>query len=462
MENFTLKQIMEQEKNRIKEQTIQTGIMRKKENEERKNPILESVGSFFNGLYSSKSNNNIINNKVQGLPFSVYDTLPQIGESTEEIRSRNVQIEERRNTPLHLAFKKLLDVEDDTQNAFTYQATASKPQVFTASPTIVSNDNLEQANINKIEIEPTISEFSTIQSPNVSTTKQPSLSKLFPDNLESTLPPIEVDTERATAIPSSTLNIIYEGESKGNYNQNYALAIPYSKYKDGKKFTEMTIKEILEYQAYTSKETGKSDATGAAQIQSNTLKMLLKEGVVKDTDLFNEKTQDKLALALTNQKKLNKNTYGTGNGKISSTIKSINYDTWIKKLETAKNIEEKIKFTQQFQLGISTVWAAVPVPFDVHKLQIEKVDNNTFRPKKTASGKYVETLISKGDSYYKGVSVNSSQDRADSYTRDLLVSQLDSKEEIEKVVNLLSPSAVEQGINFAEKVAKKIKRKIFN
>ena len=98
----------------------------------------------------------------------------------------------------------------------------------------------------------------------------------------------------------------------------------------------------------------------------------------------------------------------------------------------------------------------------MHKLQIEKVDNNTFRPKKTASGKYVETLISKGDSYYKGVSVNSSQDRADSYTRDLLVSQLDSKEEIEKVVNLLSPSAVEQGIDFAEKVAKKIKRKIFN
>ena len=155
MENFTLKQIMEQEKNRIKEQTIQTGIMRKKENEERKNPILESVGSFFNGLYSSKSNNNIINNKVQGLPFSV----------------------------------------------FTYQATASKPQVFTASPTIVSNDNLEQASINKIEIEPTISEFSTIQSPNVSITKQPSLSEFFPDTLESTLPPIEVDTERATAIP---------------------------------------------------------------------------------------------------------------------------------------------------------------------------------------------------------------------------------------------------------------------
>lgn len=84
--------------------------------------------------------------------------------------------------------------------------------------------------------------------------------------------------------PYNTMN---QGDTKRRGNSMELL---------GKKLTEMTIGEIMEYQKKSGKD--KLFAAGAYQITPDTLKGLINNGVASKNELFDEETQTKLAREL--------------------------------------------------------------------------------------------------------------------------------------------------------------------
>lgn len=89
------------------------------------------------------------------------------------------------------------------------------------------------------------------------------------------------------------LELIASVESKGNYNAHFGNA--------GNKaidFTNMTIAEVLQWQARYVAEGNASSAVGRYQIISTTLSGLVERLGIDTSQKFNPKTQDKLAIAL--------------------------------------------------------------------------------------------------------------------------------------------------------------------
>ena len=95
-------------------------------------------------------------------------------------------------------------------------------------------------------------------------------------------------------VPTNILDLVGKYESGGDYN----------KLVGGKTapLTKMTVGEVMQYQGGMIARGHESTAVGKYQIIQGTLRSLVKEGKVKETDVFDESTQDKLAQALLNRR----------------------------------------------------------------------------------------------------------------------------------------------------------------
>jgi hypothetical protein len=115
-------------------------------------------------------------------------------------------------------------------------------------------------------------------------------------------------------VHKQALNIIakYESESSGGYNAMnqggegshgiYGSGDSQSPRLLGKKLTDMTVSEIMRRQAENNRYSGPNKvgifAAGRYQIIPDTLKGIVKSGVIKPSDKFDERTQDKAGLQL--------------------------------------------------------------------------------------------------------------------------------------------------------------------
>ena len=115
-------------------------------------------------------------------------------------------------------------------------------------------------------------------------------------------------------VHKEALNIIakYESESSGGYNAMnqggegshgiYGSGDSQSPRLLGKKLTDMTVSEIMRRQAENNRYSGPNKvgifAAGRYQIIPDTLKGIVKSGVIKPSDKFDERTQDKAGLQL--------------------------------------------------------------------------------------------------------------------------------------------------------------------
>lgn len=99
-----------------------------------------------------------------------------------------------------------------------------------------------------------------------------------------------------SVIPESykpLLNVIAEVESKDNYNAYFGNA-----HNTSIEFTKMSVAEVMQWQREQVAAGSPSSAVGRYQIIDTTLKGLVEQmGITPDT-LFDEKTQDKMAIAL--------------------------------------------------------------------------------------------------------------------------------------------------------------------
>lgn len=89
------------------------------------------------------------------------------------------------------------------------------------------------------------------------------------------------------------LNVIAEGESRGNYNAHFGNAA-----NQEIKFTSMSLAEVLAWQTNYLEQDNASSAVGRYQIIQPTLKGLIDEYSLDTSLIFNQDLQDKLAIAL--------------------------------------------------------------------------------------------------------------------------------------------------------------------
>lgn len=89
------------------------------------------------------------------------------------------------------------------------------------------------------------------------------------------------------------LDVIAEGESKGNYNAYFGHAA-----NTNIRFTEMTVGQVLQWQEDHVQEGGRSSAVGKYQIIRPTLEGLVHERGIDKQEKYDEALQDKLAIAL--------------------------------------------------------------------------------------------------------------------------------------------------------------------
>ncbi len=107
---------------------------------------------------------------------------------------------------------------------------------------------------------------------------------------------VYMDNRRLTVDPASyadLLHLIAHAESKGNYNAYFGNA-------NNKKvkFTDMSIADVLKWQAEYVAQGSPSDAVGRYQIISTTLRGLVQQLGLDTQQKFDTHTQDKLAVAL--------------------------------------------------------------------------------------------------------------------------------------------------------------------
>lgn len=104
------------------------------------------------------------------------------------------------------------------------------------------------------------------------------------------------DNKRNTVDPTTyakLLQLIGQAESNNNYNAYFGNAGNTTK-----KFTEMTIAEVLAWQAKHVQQGNASSAVGRYQIVNTTLSGLVRRLGIDTRQRFDEATQDKLAIAL--------------------------------------------------------------------------------------------------------------------------------------------------------------------
>lgn len=89
------------------------------------------------------------------------------------------------------------------------------------------------------------------------------------------------------------LDLIANAESKDNYNAYFGNAA-----NSEVKFTEMSVGEVLAWQSEYIEQGNASSAVGRYQIINTTLNGLVKELGIDNMQKFDEKTQDRMAIAL--------------------------------------------------------------------------------------------------------------------------------------------------------------------
>ena len=161
-------------------------------------------------------------------------------------------------------------------------------------------------------------------------------------------------------------NVILAGESKTYDDHNWYTSSGLRGYIKGrsssrypllnKDLSKYKVSEVIAFQSRVRDNNGQLWATGRYQIIPNTLKGLLSKANVSTNDQYNEKTQDKLGLALLKERS---KIWNYLNGTIPDNESNLN----IASLEMAK------------------IWASIGVPYDMN-------------------GRY--GWISKDSSYYSG------------------------------------------------------------
>lgn len=104
-----------------------------------------------------------------------------------------------------------------------------------------------------------------------------------------------VTGERPTTSATKILDLIGRAESGGNYNVLVGGKV-------NPDLTSMTIREVLAFQDNMRAQGHETTAVGKYQIIQKTLQGLLAQGVVSPNETFSPGTQDKLAIALLNEK----------------------------------------------------------------------------------------------------------------------------------------------------------------
>lgn len=99
------------------------------------------------------------------------------------------------------------------------------------------------------------------------------------------------------------LKFIRQHESRGDYNAIWH-GIRKSDY-PSRPLTRMTIREVLDWQDSVDR-LYRSEASGAYQMMEDTLRGILVSKEIQPTELFNEKTQDDLAVLLLKRRGLDK------------------------------------------------------------------------------------------------------------------------------------------------------------
>lgn len=105
-----------------------------------------------------------------------------------------------------------------------------------------------------------------------------------------------MNNRRLSVDPSSygsLLGLIGKVESNGNYNAHFGNAN-----NRDVRFTEMSIDEVLKWQAEFVANGSPSSAVGKYQILNTTLKSLVRDLNLDTSETFDEKMQDKLGTAL--------------------------------------------------------------------------------------------------------------------------------------------------------------------
>lgn len=93
------------------------------------------------------------------------------------------------------------------------------------------------------------------------------------------------------------LQTIAKGESRGNYNAFFGNATNTSL-----RFTDMSIREVLDWQKTFAAEGAISNAVGKYQIIQPTLEGLVEQLSIDASARFDEAMQDRLAIALINRR----------------------------------------------------------------------------------------------------------------------------------------------------------------
>ena len=105
-----------------------------------------------------------------------------------------------------------------------------------------------------------------------------------------------MENRRLSVDPKSyepLLELIASVESRGNYNAHFGNAG-----NDSVKFTQMTIEEVLNWQAEFVRQGNPSSAVGRYQFIDSTLAGLVRRLGIDTKQKFDEATQDRLAIAL--------------------------------------------------------------------------------------------------------------------------------------------------------------------
>ena len=160
---------------------------------------------------------------------------------------------------------------------------------------------------------------------------------------------------------------LVQGESV-DFDTVYNMA----KVKPSKPITQMTVKEVQDWQQANLDAGSKSTAAGRFQIISKNMKYLLDKKIIKKDDVFDANTQMKAYDGL---------------------LEKRGYSDFKKDINKATTQKEKQKVAENFLKKLAMEYASVPIPFDIP---------DRINPE-TGEG------LKKGDSYYEGRSGNTAK-----------------------------------------------------
>ena len=196
-------------------------------------------------------------------------------------------------------------------------------------------------------------------------------------------PELEPTARAEEASEAALFSKIVGGES-----DDYNTVFLGSKVKPPKPITEMTVKEVREWQDTSVNAGSKSSAAGRFQIIRSTMDTLLSSGAIDETDIFDEETQLKAYTALLKKRK---------------------YPQLKLAIQNSTDPDEKRKYAENLQINLAMEFASIPVPKPI---------------KKDYFGKGLPIVdLKKGQSFYydpKKPNLNKAQHKSDAFMNILM------------------------------------------